>query len=407
MNIIQTWFETNSPKPLMIKGPKGVGKTRLVTDFLTTNTENKIYLNFELNPGLLELIHPNSVKHSIESIQSYFSIDSSLNSILVFDECHLCEPLISKLITCSKDFSSQRFIFITSYPVTITIHNDEVETLTLYPLDFEEFLQATNNHWYVSVISEHYKSSKPIPDIVHNDLLNIFYDYLLIGGMPGAINEYIALESVLNVSEIHYSIQNHQLNSLRLHNSEGSYSKLESLYQTLDQQLAKKNKKIKYNMIRKGATKNQYLVETQTLEDYGLILSCLPLGENPIGHKIYLYDTGILVSKSKMNVSYKELNANVEQYKGFLENYVAQSLVANGYPLFFWESDSQAKIDFIIQKKGSYIPIEIYSNEATKSKSIHIFNNTYETTYSIKLSPKNFSRRGNIQYVPLYAVFCI
>ena len=407
LNNIQTWFQSQTRKPLFIKGPKGVGKTRLVTDYLATNSENKIYMNLELNPGLLDLLDPTNIKHTLNSIATYFTVDTSKNTIIILDECLLCESFISQLSTYRENLSSLRFIFISSYPLTITLDTDTCEILTLYPLDFEEFLEASNNQWYISVIQEHYKTLKPIPNIVHYDILNIFYDYLLIGGMPAAINEYLALESILNVSELHYSIMNHQLNSLRLHNSESSYSKLESLYQTLDLQLSKKNKKFKYNMIRKGATRNQYLSETKTLEDYGLILSCIPMEESIIGQKLYLYDVGILVSKAKMNLSCKELSPNTEQYKGFIENYVAQCLVTNGHSLYFWESGSQAKIDFILKVQGTYIPIEVYSDEHTKSKSVNIFTSTYQIPYSIKISPKNFAKHHNIQYVPLYATFCI
>ena len=407
MNSIQTWYQTKSRKPLIIKGPKGVGKTRLVTDFLATNSANKIYMNFELNPGLLDLLDPTSMENTIGSINSYFAVNSDQESIFIFDECHLCEEIILQLLSWNNKACLLRFIFISSYPFHISLSVDTCEMLTLYPLDFEEFLEATNNQWYISVIREHYKSSSPLPAIVHRDLLNIFYDYLLIGGLPGVINEYLALESVLNVSELHYSIQSHQLNTLRLHNSEASYSKLESLYQTLDLQLSKKNKKFKYNMIRKGATKNQYQSEVDTLQQYGMVLSCLPLEESIIGQKLYLYDVGILVSKTKMNLSYKELRPNSDQYKGFIENYVAQSLVFNGYNLYFWESGSQAKIDFILRKNDAYIPLEIFSDEHTKSKSVNIFTNKYDIPYSIKVSPKNFGRRHNVQYVPLYAVFCV
>ncbi len=407
MSNIETWFQTKSPKPLIIKGPKGVGKTRLVTDFLATNTANKIYMNFEHNPGLLHLLDSSSMDNTIHTINNYFATDSKRESIIIFDECHLCESILLNLITWNKESSLLHFIFISSYPFDISLDPDTCEILTLYPMDFEEFLEASNNQWYISVIREHYKTLKPIPTIVHNDILNIFYDYLLIGGMPSAVNEYLALESVLNVSELHYSIQNHQLNCLRLHSTETSYSKLESLYQTLDLQLSKKNKKFKYNMIRKGATKNQYQLEVKTLEDYGLILSCLPLEESMIGQKLYLYDVGILVTKAKMNLSCKELTPNSEQYKGFIENCVAQNLVSNGYSLYYWESGSQAKIDFILNKNNTYIPIEVYSDEHTKSKSVNIFTNTYEIPYSIKVSPKNFAEHQHIQYVPLYAVFCI
>lgn len=411
LEAIQFWYQSEPQRPLIIQGPKGVGKTRLMTDFLSTYTGNKIYLNLELNPGLLDLLDSENVQHTLQAITKYFAIDASSDTILIFDECNACEFLISQINEYQSQIPMFRFVFISSYPL-IQMENYRNESnnyhvISLHPMDFEEFLAASNNHWYISVIKEHYKSSKPIPDIVHKDILNLFYDYLLIGGMPAAINEYISLESILNVSESHYCIQNYQLSSLRQHNSEASYVKLESLYQTLDQQLSKKNKKFKYNLIRKGATKNQYLAETKTLEDYGIILPCLPLGSDTIGQKMYLYDVGILVSKAKMNTFCKELSTNTELYKGIIENYVAESLVSKGYSLYFWESGSQAKIDFILKKEESYIPIEVYSNEHTKSKAVSIFSNSYPMSYSIKVSPKNFSKNHNTQYVPLYAVFCI
>lgn len=408
---IQLWYQSEPQRPLIIQGPKGVGKTRLVTDFLSTYSGNKIYLNLELNPGLLDLLDPDDVQHTLQAISHYFAIDTSLDTILIFDECNTCEYLISQMQEYQSQIPMFKFVFISSYPLKqIDIYRKEslkYYVIPLHPMDFEEFLEASNNQWYISVIKEHFKSSKPIPDIVHKDLLNLFYEYLLIGGMPAAINEYIFEESILNVSECHYCIQNYQLNSLRQHNSESSYVKLESLYETLDQQLSKKNKKFKYNLIRKGATRNQYLAETKTLEDYEIVLPCLPLGNDVIGQKLYLYDVGILVSKAKMNTFCKEVSTNTELYKGIIENYVAQSLYSKGYSLYFWESGSQAKIDFILKKEETYIPIEVYSDEHTKSKAVSIFSTRYPVSNTIKVSPKNFSKRHNTQYVPLYAVFCI
>ena len=411
MDKIQSWYQSKSNRPLIIKGPKGVGKTRLVTDFLSTSPGNKVYANMELNPGLLDLLVPDNIHASIEAISTYFDIDSHTESIIIIDECQGCEYLIEQTLALQEEQNCLRFIFISSYPLSILEDSSDTiehyDLCTVYPMDFEEFLEAGNNQWYISVIKEHFRTCKAIPDIVHNDILNLFYDYLLIGGMPAAINEYMAFESILNLSEIHYNIQNHQLNSLRLHNSESSYAKLEGFYHTLDLQLAKKNKKFKYNLIRKGATRNQYLDETETLLKYSLILPCQPVEEGITGQKFYLYDVGVLVSKAKMNTCSKEVSTNTELYKGITENYVAQSLSANGYPLYFWESGSQAKIDFMLPKDNTYIPIEVFSTEHTKSKAINILANTYEIPYSIKVSPKNFAKKQGIQYVPLYAVFCI
>ncbi len=411
MEDIQSWFQAEPPRPLIIKGPKSVGKTTLVTDFLSTYSGNKVYMNLELNPGLMNLIHMDNMESTISSIATYFDIDAKMDGIIIFDECQLCNELIPRIITFQSQVTNLRFIFISSYPLeNLTRRFRRASDYTLIhigPMNFDEFLEVSNNHWYISVIKEHFKSLKPIPDIVHNDILNLFYEYLLIGGMPAAINEYLAMESILNISEVHYWIQNHQLNSLRLHNSVSSYVKLESLYHTIDMQLSKKNKKFKYNIIRKGATRNQYLTETKTLEDYGLLLPCQPIDDKINGLKLYLYDVGILVSKAKMNTNLKELDTSSDLYKGILENYVAQNFTSKGYPLYFWESDSQAKIDFILSTKDGYVPVEVYSNEHTKSKAVSIFSNRYDIPYTIKVSPKNFSRQRNIQYVPLYAVFCI
>lgn len=405
------WYDEKPNIPLLLQGPKGVGKTRLIFDFIKTYDENKIYINFEQNPMLIDLFKYADESLVIQKVSEYFHIDSTFSTIIVLDEINYCTEIFELLSCDLTKYPQLKFILISSSN-TLSMDQKIYKKLTrlrLYPLDFEEFLDATGYVWYISVIREHYISNQPIPDILHEELLDLFDEYLMVGGMPLAVNEYIALNSALNISEQHMLITNHYFNSLKNNLTEGEYLKACQLYQTIDQQLSKKNKKFQYNLIRKGATKKIYETAMSTLTDDQFFIKCLKFKPSQLddSSKIYLFDTGLLLTKAKKSMFSTIVENDSVFNRGLLENYIAVELHSKGYPLYYWESNSQAKIDFIINKEGIFLPIEVRETNNTRSKALSIFKTVYPTEKSIKISPKNFSYHNNIKYLPLYATFCI
>ncbi len=405
---IEDWYEQNYSTPLLIAGPKGVGKTYLAFEFLKEYSGNKVYINFEVNPAIKELFESKSIHDNINRINAYFHLETDCHTLIILDEFDLCESILLLLQTNTLQYDNYHFILISSYSQYQPSSSERCgyDLIRLSPLDFEEFLEASSNVWYISVIKEHYYSNHPIPDIVHQDILNLFYEYLITGGMPAALNEYFALNSPLNVSEKHKILFSYIVGTLKSLVSESEYIKICQLIDTIDVQLAKKNKKFQYILIRKGCTRAQFQEALTTLANCDIIYRC-PHLTNQKSEKIYLFDTGLLLSKAKVSFPNSVVDLESEFYKGLIENYIAQTLHNHYHELFYWDSGSLASISFVLKAGEYYKPIEVFQNDSTRSKAVSIFKEQYQVNESIKISLKNFSKQKNVKYVPVYASFCI
>jgi hypothetical protein len=190
-------------------------------------------------------------------------------------------------------------------------------------------------------------------------------------------------------------------------------------YNSIPAQLAKINKKFQYKIIKSGARANQYELSLHWLNASGIVVKCLKTtaGKFPLSlhaennsFKIYMNDSGLLLSKFGVSANaIMSGNEGFNNIKGILaENYVANSLVINGYVPHYWESKGKAELDFVIQtKNGEVIPIEVKSSENVRSKSLQQFVLQYKPLFSIRISLRNFGFENNIKSIPLYACFCI
>lgn len=410
INQLLEWKETNKKAPILLTGAKGVGKTYLALDFAKTFYDNYIYINYELNTNSMELPHSKSI--TSKTIEEYLcQLHSKGSTLLIFDEVYFFPEFIriieeiqkNKTGKESKENTIDDILVISSRK--LKLEEQIFNQFTLYPLDFEEFLLALNQDWYIGVIKEHFRTNLKIPDIVHSELLNLYNTYLRVGGMPMAVTEYVCTGSESNISQIHKMILNSYLYDIDFDFQESIGGKVGQVIRTLPIQLNKENKKFQYSFIRKGATRNLYLDAIEYLKDTYYGMECTILDrEDSLQFKLYLLDTGILNSMGK------ELGIKESRYlqKGLVENYVAIHLNSKAYLLNFWESESQAKIDFVIKKENSLLPVEVKIDSNTRSKSINMFRNRYyETKDAIRISKKNFSYDKQVKYVPLYAVFCL
>ncbi|HHX13194.1 MAG TPA: DUF4143 domain-containing protein, partial [Clostridiales bacterium] len=353
---------------------------------------------------------------------------------------------IMKIINSSslrKSFT--HIIAISSTPVTKEVE-EQFNILPIYPLEFDEFLVATGNEWYIEVITTHYVSNKKVPEIVHKELLGLLNIYLQIGGMPSAINEYINMASLINIHEQHNYLISFYYDYSQTNIGESDTLKMKQVFDSIPLQLLKTNKKFQYNLIRKGTTYGMYKDAIDRLEDSHSIIRSYKISssdlenlhgdfdnvfteeknreENNSSFKLYFPDAGILHTKiseciMKKHIDYKDIKLNEKSYKGIvigqnelidkalLENYVAQSLNNKGIAFGFWESDSMAKVDFLIRKEDDLIPVELHWNKNTRSKSISVLKQKYDFPYSIKLSAKNYGLTNKVKYIPYYAVFCL
>lgn len=421
INKLISWKEKNLRKPMWITGIKGVGKTFLALDFAKSFYEGNLYVNFETNAAVCNLFQKAAYSaqnelNFIELIYQYYEIPMELsgNLLIILDEITFCKEAVEALNHYLREGHVVPIIVLSSefYDIDLKLF----DSFTLYPMEFDEFLVAQGDEWYAEVIKGHYQTNRKIPEIVHKELLTIFEDYLLVGGMPAAVNDFITMESANNVAEIHQRVYLSQLAFAKEKQSESDALKLQQVCSVMVEQLLKENKKFQYRLIRKGATYALYKDVIQYLVSNSLVYKCakgtydktegITISPEALQFKLYISDVGILNTLIRKNALYLDAKKEMIE-KTILDNYIMQSLIARGYLPNFWESNSQAKIDFLIQNPDGVIPLEIKTNENTRSKSVSIFRAAHEIPYSIKISNRNYEYSNQVKHLPYYAMFCL
>ena len=417
----------NDPKkmPLIIYGARQVGKTYTILSFGKENYKNVAYINFEDNSEIAKIFEQDL---EIDRIIKELSVKLGItimeeDTLIFFDEIQTCERALTSLKYFAESNSKYHIIAAGSL-LGIAINRNKysfpvgkVKMLTLYPLDFEEFLWALDKKDLANMIREAFKSDKEFS--LHSLAKEYYRLYLAIGGMPRAILEYKEKQDMDFVSSILKDINNSYVADMAKYATPTETTKIMAVYNSISAQLAKENKKFQYKLIKSGARAYEYETAINWLNASGIIIQCtktnegkLPLSAfiEPESFKIYMNDVGLLCNKFGIptNIIIVD-NNNLNDFKGALaENYVCSSLVMAGLKPYYWESNGKAEVDFVVQdKEGNIVPIEVKSSAHTRSKSLNVFKNLYDIKYSIRVSTKNFGFENDIKCIPLYSVFCL
>lgn len=412
--------------PLLLYGVRQVGKTYILREFGDRYFKNSIYINFERMQVASEFfqgeLSPDRIVHLLEEYFGQKIVPGE--TLLIFDEIQACERALTSLKYFCEE-APEYHVAAAGSLLGVAIHREswsfpvgKVIIKTLYPLRFDEFLQAMGQRHLVSLIQEHYSGMEEMPDVLHREILYWYDRYLFIGGMPAAINQYRERQSLINVPEVQNLILNAYTADMAKYTADSESTKIRNAFGSMPAQLAKENKKFQYKLIRKGATAGLFGDAIAWLVFSGVVLSCerVTRAELPLiafrdmsAFKLYMSDVGLLSAFTGImpeNIIRNELS---EIYRGALtENYVAQTLKAGGYDLYYWTSDAPAaEVDFVIQKEGKIVPVEVKAGEHVKSRSLKHFQKIAAPEKIIRLSRKNFGTEGNLCSVPLYAAFCL
>ncbi len=418
------WKNNNGRKPLILNGARQVGKTYILREFGDENFKNVVYINLETNFAVSSYFNDNIAP---ERIIRY--LESEVNeaiipgeTLVILDEIQSCERALTALKYFCEEAPEFHIVAAGSLlGVAINRQNysfpvGKVETVTLYPMDFEEFLWAIEQERLISEIRSCYKDMEPMPESLHQKAIDLYRQYLIVGGMPACINTFISTGKLLDVPNMQNEILNNYIADMAKYASNTESVKIRACYNSIPAQLAKENKKFQYKVVQRGGSASIFAVSIEWLDLAGIVLKCQKTehGIEPISvysdlssFKLYMGDVGLLVLKSR--VSHQTiLSGASNNYMGAVtENYVAQELVAKGYDLYYWTSEHIAELDFVLQKDDKIIGIEVKKAEHTKSKSLSVFISKYNPAYSVRISSKNFGMTNNVMSVPLYAVFCI
>ena len=419
------WKNDKEKTPLILYGARQVGKTYTILSFGKENYKNVAYINFEDNTEISKIFEQDL---EVERIIKELSVKLGItileeDTLIFFDEIQACERALTSLKYFAESKTKYHVVAAGSL-LGIAINRQKysfpvgkVRMLTLYPLDFEEFLWALDKKDLANMIRQAFSEGK---EFSLHSLANEYYRlYLAIGGMPRAILEYKEKQDMDFVTAILKDINNSYIADMAKYATSAETTKIMAVYNIISAQLAKENKKFQYKLIKSGARAYEYETAINWLNASGIINQCTKIKEGklplsafiePESFKIYMSDVGLLCNKFGIptNIVIVE-NDNMNDFKGALaENYVCNSLVQCGLKPYYWESNGKAEVDFVVQdKEGNIIPIEVKSSIHTRSKSLNVFKSLYKIPYSIRISTKNFGFENDIKCIPLYSVFCL
>ncbi|HXK72523.1 MAG TPA: ATP-binding protein [Clostridia bacterium] len=420
------WKNNPYRKPLILQGARQVGKTYSILEFGRNNYENVAYFNFETNPSIgktfEESLEPGYLIPILSRIVNQTIVREK--TLIFFDEVQLCERAITSLKYFCEN-APEYHVIVAGSLLGLAVGREKysfpvgkVDMKTLYPMDFEEFLLALNEESLVTQIQNCYDNNTQMPHAVHEAAMNYYRQFLVVGGMPDCVDKFVETKDYVLIRHIQKTILASYLNDMSKYNRANEIKKTRLVYDNITVQLSKKNTRFQYKLIKKGGRASEFenAIEWLTLSGIATRIYQVEQAVKPLENyrnidsfKTYVSDVGLLCAKKDIvaeDVLY--LSEELNDFKGGMtENFVCCQLIANGYTCYYWLSLRGAEVDFIIQRAGKIIPVEVKSAENTKAKSLSVYIETYKPEYSIKISGKNFGFENGIKTIPLYATFCL
>ena len=426
MTYLESWKISTHRKPLILQGARQVGKTYSILEFGRLHYDNVAYFNFETYPKLNETFAESLDPDYLLPILSHIAGETIVRekTLIVFDEVQLCERALTSLKYFCESAPDYHIIVAGSL-LGVAVNRSafsfpvgKVDIKTLYPMDMEEFMLALGEDDLVQRIRTCFDTNTPLPSALHTTAMKLYRQYLIVGGMPECVLQFSQTKDYILIRHTQDTILASYLNDMSKYNNLNEIKKTRLTYDNITVQLSKKNTRFQYKLIKKGGRASEFENAIEWLCLSGIVSQVYKVEQikKPLENyrdidafKIYVSDLGLLCAKKDLapnDILY--MVEELDDFKGGMaENYVNVQLTINGYRTYYWESKRGAEIDFIIQRNGQLIPIEVKSADNTRAKSLGIYMTTYNPAYAIKLSAKNFGFENNKKIVPLYAAFCI
>ena len=426
MEYLEKWKASEHRKPLILQGARQVGKTYSILEFGRTHYENVAYFNFETNPKLndtfAEDISPNYLVPILSHIAGQTIVREK--TLIVFDEVQLCERALTSLKYFCENAPDYHIIVggsllgVAVNRAKFSFPVGKVDMKTMYPLDMEEFMLACGEHDLVERIRNCFHTDTPMPAALHDAAMQRYRQYLVVGGMPECVFQFVETQDYILVRHTQDTILASYLNDMSKYNNLNEIKKTRLCYDNITVQLSKKNTRFQYKLIKKGGRAAEFENAIEWLTLSGIVSQVYRLDKvkKPLENyrdidafKIYVSDLGLLCAKKDLAVNdVLYMVEEINDFKGGMaENYANVQLSINGYRTYYWESERGAEVDFVIQREGHIIPVEVKSADNTRAKSLKVYMETYRPAYAIKLTAKNFGFEDGKKSVPLYAAFCI
>ncbi len=432
-NVLLDWKNKDKKECLLIKGARQVGKTYLVREFAKKEYESFVEINFHEQSSLKVIFEGDKTAEEI-----YKRITANIpgvklipgKTLIFLDEIQKCANARTSLKFLAED---GRYDIIASGSLLgLSYGKDDdneiqpVESIPvgyekhvmMYSLDFEEFLWAYGySDETINYLKSFYLEKEKIPSEVHNKFETLLREYLVVGGMPEVVANFAKFKDFTTVQEIQDKILASYADDISQHAKGTEKVKVRKCYDSIPRQLARENKKFKYSEVEHKATSRKYGDSVQWLHDANMAYVCcntttptLPLNayEKDNEFKLYMADTGLLLALFGFATKQALLNGTLKGFAkgGIYENFVAETLVKNGYSLHYYKPNDSIELEFVIEKDGEVIPIEVKAgNSATKS--LDFFIEEFAPSIAIKLISGNIGKADKKYTIPHFLAMFI
>ncbi len=412
------WQQSNDRKPLILKGARQVGKTWLMKEFGRNYYDNYVYFNFDEDEELKSVFETNKNPHRIIELLSMICEEKIYpkKTLIIFDEIQECPEALNTLKYFKEKANEYHVIAAgsllgtllatpKSYPVGM------VNLLTIYPLTFDEFLEANNAGLYA-----YYKDigkGQKVEEIFHNRLSEAYNYYLIIGGMPECVASWITYKDPAKISQIQRELIEVYENDFSKHNGKVNSGRILMVFRSIVTQLAKPNEKFIYGVVREGARAREFEEAIEWLVSAGMLNRVYNVSkmEHPLSaydkldqFKLYVFDTGLLKCMAGIDNGAILLKSDY-QFKGALtENYVLQQLKGQFEVEPRYYADKRGEIDFVLQKGMEIIPIETKGGEDKSAPSFKKYVAEHKPEHAIRYSARGYRKDGDFTNIPLYLV---
>lgn len=412
------WKEDSERKPLILKGARQVGKTWLMQEFGRAYYDNTVYVNFDAEDEIKGIFEGNkSPQRIIELLSLIVGVKISPGKTLILlDEIQECSAALNSLKYFCEQANEYHIIAAgsllgtllakpKSYPV------GKVNLLDIYPLTFDEFLEASDEGLYAYYCD--IQKQQQIEEVFHRRLLDVYNNYLIIGGMPECVASWSKYKDPQRISQLQRELIELYEGDFSKHNGEVNSGRILMVFRSIASQLAKPNEKFMYGAIREGGRAKDFEEAIEWLVSAGMLIRLYNVSrvEHPLAvfdrldcFKLFVFDTGLLKHMAGVDNSAILLKTDY-QFKGPLtENYVLQQLRGQFGIEPRYYSDKNREIDFLIQNGTEIIPVEVKGGEDKSAPSFKRYIADHQPECAIRYSKRGYVKNDAITNIPLYLV---
>lgn len=431
-----SWKQSQLRKPLVIKGCRQCGKTSSVLEFARKNYKYVVYLDFHEHKeykaffaGALDV--DTIVLNMSMGLKGAKFVEG--NTCIIFDEIQDCPNARSSLKFFSLDgrydvICTGSLLGVNGYKTkeegeeerraSIPVGYEHI--VTMYPMDFEEWLWVNGiEQQHIDYLVRCFRDEVPVMEAVHNRMRELLRLYIIVGGMPDAINTFVKSNNMNEVRTVQQNIVDNYKSDMLKYALQEDKAKIRECFDSIPSQLAKENKKFQYSTIRKNGRSRDYLGSLQWIEDAGIIHRCyntsiteLPLAGNMMRDcfKVYMADIGLLMGMLEKGTAWSVMQGDMLAYKGAVyENLAADIFGKMGRKLYYFQKEGGLELDFLIRYRGECYPIECKARNGNAKSLQTVMKNTdhYHVSHAIKLGDYNVGRKDQVLTLPFYMAFLL